>query len=741
MDLSVERDQQVSAADVEARHVEPVLALLVDAGAILGSSLDVETALHRIARLATASLADWCAIDLVDTAGRVRRVAAAHVDPRYEADVQQLIETFPPDPARPHPLWQTLRAGRPTLADGRALIPALAQTAEHARLLDRLGRRAMLVVPLAMGTRTLGALTLVRSSAYAQEDVTLAEALAHQCAGALDNARLCAAEQAARAAAERAADRMAHLQAVTAALALALTRDQIAEVVLDQAVAALGAQAGAIAVSSDDGAALELIHSSGRAQASWDHWRRLPIAAPVPLAEVFRSGEAVWVDEPEVVNRYPTLASVQAAEAFGMMAGLPLLAGDRSIGALGFRFPRGRLVDDDDRAFALTLAEECAQALERARLYGAERQARAHAERLAAERAAILGQIADGVVIADQHGRITFANASARRYFGQTGRTTVTDRDGVSYSVPLHPGVSSPEELPLARAALHGERVDEVELQIQRPDGTTVLAEGSATPVLSDDGVRIGAVLTLRDITARRELDRQKEEFFANASHDLRTPIATIKASVEVVLEHKPADLAEPLHRLLVNIHHESERMATLVDDLLDLTRLRAGRLRLRCAHTDLRALAERLGATIEPLAQQRGQRVVLALPPRPLVAPVDVERLERALLNLLVNAHRYGRDGGTIRLALARRRSEAVFTVADDGPGIANADRQRIFERFYRPKSDAARRSQGSGLGLPIAKAMVELHGGRIWLEDRAGQGATFHVALPLAGRSEAKA
>ena len=204
-------------------------------------------------------------------------------------------------------------------------------------------------------------------------------------------------------------------------------------------------------------------------------------------------------------------------------------------------------------------------------------------------------------------------------------------------------------------------------------------------------------------------------------------------------MENEPPGLAEPLHRLLENIHRESERMTTLVDDLLDLTRLQAGRLRLRTAPCDLRALAERLARTVEPLAERRGQRLVIDLPKRPVTATVDAGRLERALLNLLVNAHRYGRDGGMIRLALKRGRREIQFTVADDGPGIAEADQPRIFERFYRPRTEAARRIQGSGLGLPIARAMVELHGGRIWLESRPGEGATFHIALPAGGAPEA--
>jgi PAS domain S-box-containing protein len=727
------------------KQTEHRLAYIAEAGATLASSLDLEATLRRVARLAATSLADWCAVDLVDSSGAVRRVAAAHADPHREADVQELAVRFPPHPSRLHPVWQALRTGRSTLWAGDTLIAAIAHDDEHARLLQRVGGGAMLVVPLAAHGLMLGAMTLVRSSAersFVRDDVALAEELARHCASAVDNARLYAAEQAARAAAERAADRMAHLQAASAALSVALTRDQVAEVILDQGVAALGARAGAIALLTEDGAELELVHTAGLVPGVQERWQRFPITEPVPLAEAVRSRKPIWADASELPVRFPTLAAAQAAEGFGAVAALPLLAGPRPIGGLAFRFPRDRAMDDGDRSFALTLAEACSEAIERARLYEAEQRARARAEQLAAESAAILGQIADGVVIAGRDGRVAFANVAARNLLGRQHDALIgTQLERLATIEGDADEPHGPELVPLARAALLGERVADVELHIRRPDGTSALAEGSATPVLAEDGARIGAVLTIRDVTARRELDRLKEELFTNVSHDLRTPIATIKASIEVVLENEPPGLAEPLHRLLENIQRESERMTTLVDDLLDLTRLQAGRLRLRLTPCDLRMLAERLARTVEPLAERRGQRLVVDLPKRPVVATVDAERLERALLNLLMNAHRYGRDGGMIRLALKRGRREILFTVADDGPGIAEAEQPRIFERFYRPRTEAARRIQGSGLGLPIARAMVELHGGRIWLESRPGEGATFHIALPVGGVPEALA
>ena len=141
------------------------------------------------------------------------------------------------------------------------------------------------------------------------------------------------------------------------------------------------------------------------------------------------------MDTGEVPDRFPSLASAQVAEGFGPVAALPLLTGARPIGGLAFRFPVDRVVDDDDRSFALTLTEECSEAMERARLYEAEQRARARAEQLAAERAAILGQIADGVVIADHQGRIAFANVTARSLLGRTDEALIgVDLDRITGS-------------------------------------------------------------------------------------------------------------------------------------------------------------------------------------------------------------------------------------------------------------------------------------------------------------------
>jgi phosphoserine phosphatase RsbU/P len=236
----------------------------------------------------------------------------------------------------------------------------------------------------------------------------------------------------------------------------------------------------------------------------------------------------------------------------------------------------------------------------------------------------------------------------------------------------------------------------------------------------------------------RRELERQRDEFFAGVSHDLRTPVAAIKASIEAVLASLPPDLPPALRRLLVNIDLATDELARLVDDLLELARLEAGRVDLRPVECDLRDVVRGAARRIEPLAQQRGQRLRLDLPAEPVLARVDPERLGRAFGNLVANAHHYGRADGTIGLGVRAGPSDAVVSVSDDGPGIPPAEHGRIFNRFYRSSTTAARR-EGTGLGLPIARGLVELHGGRIVVDSAPGAGATFHVVLPNASTARA--
>jgi signal transduction histidine kinase len=312
----------------------------------------------------------------------------------------------------------------------------------------------------------------------------------------------------------------------------------------------------------------------------------------------------------------------------------------------------------------------------------------------------MLDAVADPVVVADAAGRIVHVNRQAEVVFGYE-RGELTDQ-------PMEP-------------LLRG----------YRKDGRWIPVESSFHS-FEVDSERF-TTCVIRDVSAQHDVEKLKEEFFANVSHELRTPIATIKALTDVLLADPATAATDAFELLLGNIQREAERMENLVDELLELGRLQAGAVHLRIERCDLRTIVERAAATIEPLARKRLQVIEVVLPDEAVIAPVDANRLEQALLNLLSNAHKYSFEASLIWLKLERLRRHLVITVADDGPGIPEDDRERVFQRFYRSPNPVVRRVQGSGLGLAIARSLVELHGGCISVDSPPESGAVFRIHLPV--------
>ena len=228
---------------------------------------------------------------------------------------------------------------------------------------------------------------------------------------------------------------------------------------------------------------------------------------------------------------------------------------------------------------------------------------------------------------------------------------------------------------------------------------------------------------------ARRDLERQRDEFFSSVSHDLRTPVAAIKAAIGVVLANEPTQMPPALHRLLGNIDLAADELAVLIEDLLEIARLQSGRVELWHSQVELKDVVARAVRSLEPLVQARRQHVSVIEPDQPVIAQLDAERVARVLRNLLSNAQKYGREGGNIVIRLEQSSDEVCIAVSDDGPGIPPEEQERIFERFYRVGRST---TTGSGLGLAIARGLVELHGGRLSVESAVGKGSTFRISLP---------
>jgi signal transduction histidine kinase len=290
-----------------------------------------------------------------------------------------------------------------------------------------------------------------------------------------------------------------------------------------------------------------------------------------------------------------------------------------------------------------------------------------------------------------------------------------------------------PEDSGLVRAALHGESVVDDRWRIRRPDGTELVAQGSATPVVAEDGTRLGAVLAFRDITAQYDLERQKDDFLSAVAHDLRTPLTSIKGRIQLLRRRAERGALETPKLLdeLGRIETSASRMVTLISELLDVANIEIGRpLTLSRRPVDLVGLVRSVLAEHQQAAEEHHIAVEARAPE--LIGNWDATRLERVLANLLSNAIKYSPGQGDITVVVAREGPWAVLEVSDRGVGIPAADLPHIFERFHRAENVAGK-IPGTGIGLAAVREIVEQHGGSIAVRSTEGVGSTFTVRLPL--------
>ncbi len=224
------------------------------------------------------------------------------------------------------------------------------------------------------------------------------------------------------------------------------------------------------------------------------------------------------------------------------------------------------------------------------------------------------------------------------------------------------------------------------------------------------------------------ELDRLRERFVSSVSHNLKTPLTATRAGLGLLEESARGRLRPGERELLENARRNTARLGMIVDDLLAYNRLEAGTLRLEREPLDLRAVAGEAVSSLDPLLREKGQTLEMDLPAA-LPVEGDSRLLEQVVVNLLENAHLHTPQGTRVLLVGRTSDSEASLTVSDDGPGIPEAEMEAVFRRFHRLETEEG----GSGIGLAITRSIVEMHGGRVWAENRPGGGASFVVVLPV--------
>jgi two-component system, OmpR family, phosphate regulon sensor histidine kinase PhoR len=332
----------------------------------------------------------------------------------------------------------------------------------------------------------------------------------------------------------------------------------------------------------------------------------------------------------------------------------------------------------------------------------------------------ILDALDDGVLLLDGAGRLLVANPAARSWFGLP--------DDLRPGLPVKRVLGIPQVSALAEQAAAARAPVVGNLTLVFPEPRTLAMR--AFP-LADRGPTGRIVVTMTDITQRRRLEVLRRDFVANASHELKTPVAAVRALAETLLTALPDD-PEAGRRFAERIGREAERLDVLVRDLLDLSRVERGTLDVE--PVDLVGLVKEVAGGYGDLAEERRVRLSLELEPR-VTMRGDRAQLGLLLSNLLDNALRHSRAKGTVCVRLGATESRVLLQVADTGEGIPAGELPRIFERFYRVDKARARKTGGTGLGLAIVRHVAEGHGGTVRAESELGQGSTFTVTLPVAG------
>ncbi|MDB6114471.1 MAG: phoR [Lacunisphaera sp.] len=337
---------------------------------------------------------------------------------------------------------------------------------------------------------------------------------------------------------------------------------------------------------------------------------------------------------------------------------------------------------------------------------------------------ATLGNLREAVLIVDESNYIHLANRALREIFPAS-------RDLVNLRLELI--VRSGPFIDYVRATRAGQPLPRQEFEIV--DGPhTLWIEASGAPIASPDGKSLWALFVIHDMTSQRKLERVRRDFVANASHELRTPLSIIKGYIETLVDGHATMAPEDRDKFLRTVQRHSDRLKSIIDDLLVLSRLESATPGLKFAAVELAPFFKDLGDDYQRRGAAGGHELLVSAPAGSLGAiSADREKLTQVFANLIENALKYTPAGTQIEIgARPVDENEVECFVRDNGAGIPSDDLTHVFERFYRVEKGRSRETGGTGLGLSIVKHIVQLHGGRVWAESGEGRGLAVFFRLP---------
>jgi len=569
-------------------------------------------------------------------------------------------------------------------------------------------------VPLRVDGRVIGVLVVEspERNAFGAEDFEILTAAANQASIAIGRARLLAEER-------RRVDEHKALLDTMADLSSDLELPRVLQAVLNRAVTLLGVTGGEVAIYDEETEQLAVAASQNIGKDSTG--TRLALGEGA-MGHVARTREPLIIPSyHEWLGRSGQYADVTV---HSVMAA-PLLIGRRLVGAIAsVHSDPNRIFGSEDLRLLTMFAPQAAIAIENARLYTASRRQKQYFEELVSNSPV-------AIVTLDTNHDVVSCNPAFETLFGYsqveaTGRnlddlvtTAATRSEAIQYT---QQGLERP---------IHGIG------RRRRKDGTLVDVELLAVPVIVD-GERVGLMGLYHDISELLEARRgaeaassAKSQFLASMSHELRTPLNAIIGYSEMVQE-EVEDLGQPqLVSDLTKIQTAGRHLLALINDILDLSKIEAGRMELYLETFELGTLVEEVATTVRPLVKKNANQLVVELPQRPGTMHADLTKVRQMLLNLLSNACKFT-ERGTITLTVRRQRDDVLLAVRDTGVGMTAKQMERLFEAFAQAEASTTSKYGGTGLGLAITKRFSHMMGGDVTVMSEPGMGSTFTVRLP---------
>ncbi len=440
------------------------------------------------------------------------------------------------------------------------------------------------------------------------------------------------------------------------------------------------------------------------------------------------------ISDPKMI-RLPDLAAHPSSVGFPehhppmkSFLGVPIVAHGRVLGSLYLTEKRhdSEFTSEDARLVEV-LARHAAVAIENARLF---QQAESQQKRLQH----IIDQLPEATVLAEVNPeQITLANSQASLLLGWEITTPLPVERFLERNPRRDPDgtLLTDQAMPMYQSLRDGQTVRQREVSLTRPYDPPVTLLVNSVPLFDDRSRIIGAIVVFQDITKIRDAEQLKDDFLSLVSHELRTPLTTIQGGAHMLAENRSALDAETEQSLISDIFYESRRLTILVENMVQLANIRAGRFQMETEPVSVYMLISRALNAVQEYAPTRTFTMTVD---RELLVEGDYSRLDQVIRNLLHNAVKYAPGDSPIEISASADQDVVTMAVRDYGPGIDPDDLPHVFERFQRGARAAASQRAGMGLGLYLSKHLVEAHGGRIWIErPPAGGGARVCFTVPL--------